>query len=61
MTTISKKNTSNGYFISDEKFSIQILDSRSLFTEIKFDERNFERIDTQNSSILLVKQWPDMD
>lgn len=48
------KNSWGRYFISDEKFPIEILDSRSLFTEIKFDERNFERI-AQNSSILLVK------
>lgn len=50
-----KEFISNRYFISeDEKFSIQILDSRSLFTEIKFDREKFR--DNRNSSILLVKQ-----
>lgn len=50
-----KEFISNRYFISeDEKFSIQILDSRSLFTEIKFDREKFR--ENRNSSILLVKQ-----
>lgn len=49
-----KEFISNRYFISDGKFSIQILDSRSLFTEIKFDREKFR--ENRNSSILLVKQ-----